>query len=232
MTPAGVWSCATPPPVCRQEILRYASAAAAGGKSPDPATLDLLESCLEEAWDKLTYQVCWRTLQISIDGNHCDLGLFQTESRDLARNLRSCTQAVLLAATVGVGIDRLIARYGRISPARSLMFQAIGTERVEALCDLFCSRLSAETGLAQRPRFSPGYGDLPLALQPGLCRALDAPRRIGLYVTGSLLLNPAKSVTALLGVAGTPQMRRIRGCACCSMNQTCQLRKGGKTCAP
>ncbi len=217
VTPAGLWACTAPPPVCRQEILRYAGAAA-GGKSPDPATLDLLESCLEEAWDKLTYQVCWRTLQISIDGDRCSLGLFQTESRDLARNLRGCTQAVLLAATVGVGIDRLIARYGRISPARSLMFQVIGTERVEALCYLFCSRLSAGTGLAQRPRFSPGYGDLPLALQSDIIRALDCPRKIGLCLNQSLLMSPSKSVTALVGLGGSagdapvPQSK-CAGCA-------------------
>ena len=37
-------------------------------------------------------------------------------------------------------------------------------------------------------------------------------------------------VTALIGLAELPQMARIRGCAYCTMQQTCTLRKGGKHC--
>ena len=60
--------------------------------------------------------------------------------------------------------------------------------------------------------------------------ALDAQRRIGLHVTNSLLLNPTKSVTAIIGLSDRPQAARIRGCAYCSMRETCALRKGGKHC--
>ena len=56
-----------------------------------------------------------------------------------------------------------------------------------------------DSGLAVRPRFSPGYGDLPLALQREVFAALDCPRRIGLTLSDSLLMSPTKSVTALIG---------------------------------
>ena len=49
-------------------------------------------------------------------------------------------------------------------------------------------------------RFSPGYADFPLEVQPKLLEILDAPRRIGLTVSPSLLLIPTKSVTCILGV--------------------------------
>ena len=80
-------------------------------------------------------------------------------------------------------------------------------------------------------RFSPGYGDLPLSLQPEICSALDAARRLGLHVTEHFLLNPSKSVTAVIGLSDRPQMARIRGCGHCAMYETCALRKGGKRCA-
>ena len=111
--------------------------------------------------------------------------------------------------------------------------QALGAERIEALCDAFCDFLAekyAPCGLVPRQRFSPGYGDLPLALQPRLLEAADAARRLGVYETDTHLMNPQKSVTALIGVADEPQMARIRGCAHCSMRDTCMIRKAGKTC--
>ena len=85
-------------------------------------------------------------------------------------------------------------------------------------------------GLYLTDRFSPGYGDLPLSLQPGICAVLDAERRVGIHVTPSFLMNPSKSVTAVIGLSDKPQMARIRGCAWCAMRETCTLRKGGKTC--
>lgn len=49
-------------------------------------------------------------------------------------------------------------------------------------------------------------------------------------MTESLLLNPVKSVTAVIGLSDRPQMARIRGCAYCRMRDRCALRKGGKHC--
>ena len=145
--------------------------------------------------------------------------------------LGECSRAVLLACTLGAAFDaRLRAAQAR-DMARAVLLDGCGSAWVEAGCD------AAEGGIAARlpgsyltDRFSPGYGDLPLSLQPALCAALDAQRTLGLYVTDSLLLNPAKSVTAVLGVADRPQMARVRGCRHCAMNRTCQLRKGGKSC--
>lgn len=51
-----------------------------------------------------------------------------------------------------------------------------------------------------RPRFSPGYGDLPLALQPDLLNFLNAQRWVGITVGETLLMSPMKSVTAIMGI--------------------------------
>ena len=99
-----------------------------------------------------------------------------------------------------------------------------------------CEQLQREAArrlpaLYQTDRFSPGYGDLPLTLQPGILAALDAGRRAGITLLPSLLMNPSKSVTAIFGLSQRPQPARVRGCAYCRMQATCTLRKGGNTCA-
>ena len=74
-------------------------------------------------------------------------------------------------------------------------------------------------------RFSPGHGDLPLALQTDIFRALDCPRKIGLTLNGSLLMSPSKSVTALFGVTDGPGRTGAgAGCAACE-KQDCAYRK-------
>ena len=49
-----------------------------------------------------------------------------------------------LSATVGIGIDRIIAKYGALSPSKALIFQAIGAERIESLCDTLQRDIASE----------------------------------------------------------------------------------------
>ena len=62
--------------------------------------------------------------------------------------------------------------------------------------------LKAE-GVFLKPRFSPGYGDLPLSMQTDIFRVLDCPRKVGLTLNNSLLMSPSKSVTAIMGIHKT-----------------------------
>ena len=152
----------------------------------------------------------------------------------LARTmLGECSKAALLACTLGAEFDRRLLSLSARDMARAVIWDACGSAYVETGCDAAQEELASHfPGQYLTDRFSPGYGDLPLSIQPQLCAALDAQRRIGLHVLGSLLLNPTKSVTAIIGIAGRPQMGRIRGCAHCAFKETCALRKEGKTCAP
>jgi hypothetical protein len=183
------------PPISEKEALRYA-----GCRAADEETLKLLRSCIDETEDKLTYNVCYGEFPVSINGGLCDFGAFSVQSADLAKNLKGCDNVLLFGATIGVGIDRLISKYGRISPARSVMIDAFGAERIEALCDTFCGAFVLENNVKLKPRFSPGYGALPLAAQKDIFSVLDCPRKIGLSLNDSLLMSPAKSVTAFAGI--------------------------------
>ena len=199
------------PPFENKEILRYASCF-----QDDSRINSLLDDCLKELRDKLVYKVCYCELPLMIDKDCCSFGAFALQSQDLAKNLHGCQSVILMAATVGIAIDRLIARYGRISPAKALMFQAIGAERIEALCDTFCTDISCELGINLRPRFSPGYGDLSLAAQKDIFSVLDCSKKIGLSLNDSLLMSPGKSVTAFAGICNQEEKANKNRCSLCN----------------
>ena len=204
-------------PFCKKEILRYA-----GCKEADENISALLEECIQEIKDQLNYRVCFRQLPVHVSGDMCDLGVFQLQSEKLAGYLSGCENVIVFAATVGIGVDRLIARYSRLSPSKALMFQAIGAEQIEALCDTFCNEMREKCASVKKARFSPGYGDLPLTAQKDIFVVLDCARKIGLTLNDSLLMSPTKSVTAIVGIGGN-EGETIHKCSTCSL-QDCAFR--------
>ena len=187
----------TPPKINVKEVLRYLRV------DQDVPEIDqVIKECLDELADKLTYNVCYAEIPIKICGDDVDLGFTITQSKNLSFNLKNCDKAVLFVATVGIAIDRLIAKYGAISPTKAVIFQAIGTERIEAFCDLFNEEIALKYGKVA-PRFSPGYGDLPIELQKEIFDFLQCQKRIGVALNGSLLMSPTKSVSAFIGIEKT-----------------------------
>lgn len=178
----------------KKEILRYAKA---GNDAGLP-----LDECICELGVR-TGRAAYAYYDILPDGDELDLGFAKTKSADLKKALAGCDKILVFAATVGLQPDRMIAKYNRISGAKALLMQAIGAERAESLCDVFCASISdalKKDGYILRPRFSPGYGDLPLALQKDLLAALDAGKLLGITLNDSLLMMPTKSVTAIAGI--------------------------------
>ena len=204
-----------------REILRYADC----GKA-EAEEFPLLKECLAELEGKLSYKVCWRYFPIRRLENGLDLSFAETDSAALGRNLADCDGVIVFAATTGLGIDRPIAKYGRISPSKSFLFHAVGAERIESLCDCFCAEIQKQAAEQERfikPRFSPGYGDLPLEMQESIFRVLDCPRKIGLSLNKSLLMSPSKSVTALIGITEKNTGHSLGKCDSCE-NEGCAFR--------
>jgi len=207
-----VWQWQTTlPPVNAQEALRYA-----GVKENTPEICALLQECIQLCESSLTPRVCYSFYPITRQDGMLDLGFARTDSSALKHNLAGCEELVLFAATIGLEMDRLIARYARISPARSVMLQAIGAERIEALCDAFEEELIRQ-GHELSSRFSPGYGDLPLEMQRDIFAALDCPKQIGVSLNESLLMSPSKSVSAIIGLNGESSERCMHNCARCTL---------------
>ena len=182
------------PKIDKKEVLRYA-----GVRDEDDGALSLLDSCIKDSESAFGYRICYSRYPVSVDGDSIDLGFSRVSSHSLALCLCNCDEVVVFCATVGVEIDRLIRRYSLTSPAIATMLQAFGSERVEALCDAFCADIEKEIGRKLRPRFSPGYGDLPLDLQREIFSCLE-PSKIGVTLTENLFMSPSKSVTAIIGI--------------------------------
>ena len=109
----------------------------------------------------------------------------------------------MFAATVGVSVDRLIARYSKIAPSKAVILGGLASALIESWCDEVCRRIADEysdVGKCIKPRFSPGYGGFDLGAQRKIATLLDTERRIGLYFTDSLMMIPEKSVTAVVGI--------------------------------
>ncbi len=181
-------------PFCEKEILRYAGAPCAEGSE------DLLAECIAEAKAVIQYSVCYCFTNVTTDNGVCSFDAFSLYSKDLSKSLEGCTAAVIFAATLGTGLDRLIAKYSRISPAKALMLQAIGAQQTETLCDAFCRDIAEKENADVTRRFSAGYGDLPLEIQKQIFALLNCPKHIGLTLNDSLLMSPTKSVTAFFGL--------------------------------
>ena len=183
------------PLIDKKEVLRYARSSA-----EDALSCDLAQEVIDLAKDSFDYRVCYLELPFKSDGNICDFSVFKVESKKLSKCLDGSSKVIVFAATVGVGIDRLISKHSRISPAKALMLGALGAERIESLCNAFCGEYESKDGVLLTPRFSAGYGDCLLDVQKQIFELLDCPKNIGLTLNDSMLMSPTKSVTAFVGI--------------------------------
>lgn len=128
-----------------------------------------------------------------------DFGFGEVKSKALLKNLDSADEAFVVACTLGAEADRLVLST-KTSPSRAFVLDACASALAEALIDACETEIGK--GLTLRPRFSPGYADFPLSHQPYLLKFLDADRRLGIFVSESLLMTPRKSITAVIGISG------------------------------
>ena len=180
---------------------------------PDAATLALLQKCAVPLLAAATPRAVWLLADAPA---LTDAGLLPGE--DVHKHLKGCGQAILLAVTLGPGVDA----------------DALGSALAEQTADATEAQLrqwAAAEGKYLTGRFSPGYGDWDIAVQPLVAAALDTARKVGLCVTDTNLMTPRKSVTALLGVSDHPVKGQLAGCGHCVLRTRCEYRKRGKTCA-
>lgn len=211
------------------EVLRYLGA---GEQAPE----DLRQQAKEvsqQLSEQLQPRWAWQVFPILRQGNVFFLSQTRiTLTGQVARlMLEECGQAALLCCTLGSQFDTMLRGAQARDMAHAAILDACGSALVEAGCDRAMEEMARRlNGQHLTDRFSPGYGDLPLILQPAICSGLETQRKLGVYANASLILNPAKSVTAFVGISDKPQPARVRGCGFCNMRETCTMRKGGKTC--
>lgn len=210
--------------ISRKEIYRYLGY---GNTAVAPAVKTMAETCLAELESSLSCRACYDRFPVHAEANEMDFLFTKVSSRSLRKNLKACHEIIVFTATIGFGIDRIIQKYSSLSPANAVVAQAIGTAAIEAWCNLLCQRFAEQEALKGnylRPRFSPGYGDLPLEMQKHIFRVLDCPRKIGVSLNESLLMSPSKSVSALIGISKQNSNCLASGCEACK-NTECEFRR-------
>ena len=180
-----------------KEALRYA-----GVRQADMASIMLLN----EACDKLLPHVkglaVYRVLDYASEENVCKIGESTVTSAKLAEAMRGAEKVIIFAATVGLEVDRIIARQEITSAALAHMTDSLASERIESLCDALSAYLENELSdeYVLTRRFSAGYGDLPIEFQREIFAMLTPEKYIGLTLGESLLMSPSKSVSAIIGL--------------------------------
>ena len=195
----------------------------------DAATQALLEKCAVPLLAAATPRAVW--LEADVDAL-AEAGILR--GGDVMKHLEGCPQAVLLAVTLGPAVDAQIRRAGVGDIAAGVASDALGSALAEQAAEAAEAELrqwAAKEGKYLTGRFSPGYGDWDIAVQPLVANALDTVRRAGLCVTDTNLMTPRKSVTAILGVSDHPVKGKLAGCGHCVLRTRCEYRKRGKTCA-
>ena len=183
----------------KSEVLRYLGY---GRKAVDARVLALLDETIAEFESFASYKACYLQTDIKVEPGKVDFGAFNVQSRSLSKVLAGCGEAVLFAATAGSKVDVEWSRQVLQSPAKAVILDAAATAAIERWCDELCDRFEKDLqsgGLFMRPRFSPGYGDVPLEMQRPLLEMLDAGRKVGITLTNALLMTPKKSVSAIVG---------------------------------
>lgn len=188
-----------------------------------------IKRCEREVVTASQPRLIWRRLP----ADEAFFSALHLEGKDIRELLEGCSEAVLMAVTLGQGIDRLLTKSSVSNMADAVIMDACASTAIENVADNFEFDLRREVeaeGLFLTDRFSPGYGDLPLSSQRQLCAALDTGRKIGLSLSPSLLMIPGKSVTAILGISDEPKALRKRGCESCSLFRSCAYRREGRNC--
>lgn len=182
------------PHVRRAEMLRYARCGDGVGVEKEAEQAQrLVDDLIRPAAAAVVFD-------IKRDGEKLFVADTELEGKSIKKLLAPCNKCVMMAITVGFELDMKIAALGSSSPALSLLADAAASSAVEDACDACCESIESELGVKLTPRFSPGYGDLPMNIQPALLTLTNARRDLGLTVGSGCMLSPIKSVTAIAGI--------------------------------
>lgn len=211
-----------------KEALRYLGY---GRQQADSLVAEKIGQAFRELERTADRRFVSREFDLSLTGDgEVWIGGMHIRSRSLGKNMKGCCRAILLAATLGAGVDRLLRRQSLTDMADAVVTQACAAAMLEAYLDeeqeKIAGRLAGE-GRYLRPRFSPGYGDFSIRHQGQILAMLEAPKRIGLSMTDSFMLTPVKSVTAVAGISRHREPCHRRGCEACEKRDCIYRRNEG-----
>lgn len=214
----------------KKEALRYLGY---GNNEPNEQVKQMLDECEKQITDTAKPAFVYKVFDIEWkdDGIYIPGTTLVFTGKSIREHLEGCEKVILMCATSGQEVDRLIRTTQIRGMAKAVIMDALASVSVEYVCN------EAERLIKDNVkdyyftwRFSPGYGDLPIEIQANFLNVLDAPKTVGVSVTAGDMLTPTKSVTAIIGLSKEPLKAKTRGCISCNMNKRCKFRAGGTHC--
>ena len=183
-----------------EEVARYVGYSRL--QVPDEAVSRMMREACEAMHPLLSPRCVYDRYPLMMEGCRICFADVDISSKDLSRNLSGCSELVLFAATIGSPVDSLIRRTQARDKALAAVMQAAGAMFIESFVDDFNRMVKEEAAAAGRrthPRYSPGYGDVPLSVQKHFFSLLQC-YKINLTLMDTLIMAPEKSVTAFIGL--------------------------------
>ncbi len=153
----------------------------------DPKLLRLVLDCMEIIRNNASPKSVYK--RFTPEGFNCF-----AKGNDIKNHIKDAVFIDVMAVTLGHGVDLEIKKAQGIDMAKAVTLDACASAYVE---DYFDKNMPYN--LPSYLRFSPGYGDYPLSLQPALLHAIGA-EKIGIHALESFMLLPTKSVTAVIPI--------------------------------
>lgn len=188
----------------KNEVLRYLGY----HKTKTHITSDInkmIDSLIDECHIWLKPKGIFKTIELSISNNKEIITShenFCINASDVVNLFRGSDYLSILALTLGNTLDEKIASlFDQGEYTQATILDAIGSDGVEQLANKINGIIKQEAfrkGYHLTRRFSPGYGNWNIQAQKDLLDVLGTSK-IGIFMTESYMLNPQKSITAILG---------------------------------
>ena len=166
--------------------------------------IELTDGVLSQVKADAAPKTSYREYAVRVDANGVNFpdGTVFT-SASISSHLNDCTHCVVMAATLGHGIDRTLRRLLATDMASAVLYDECANALIEEICDNVQAEIEKtvqKRSLTIATRFSPGYGDFLLSHQPDVLRLSNAEKEAGILLSEHNLMLPQKSVTAIIGI--------------------------------
>ena len=179
---------------------------------------ELLAECLSEARPEPTAICDFFKAAIDAEKHIIRLAGQTFRSEFMVERFKRAEELGLMIVTIGSQVEDLAEEYFSENDAlRGVVCDAIGSEYVESATDAVEKMIEEERGYCMS-RFSPGYNDWDIREQTKLFSLIDGGS-ISVTLNKSSLMNPEKSISAMIGLSD----REIKRCKNCEQN-SCSYR--------
>ncbi len=167
--------------------------------TPEPLNLDMVVSSMERIIKTARPRYCYaKTSVLSNDLFDISMDFCKINSVSLFNWLKGCSEAVVMAVTLGLEVDLLINSMGALSGAQAFITDAISSAMAETAAEYTQNIIREDYNTISR--FSPGYGDFTLKYQRPILDFLSADKLLGIKLGDNLIMTPRKTITAICGV--------------------------------